>query len=303
MELDLEEEYRAAKTAVDVDPETAYDAELADNFEPDWDAAQLRSPPPHLTSTPQSSAGTSFSSAAAKSFDKRPAAPAAAAPTPDEKQEIARLHRELEGEEYDEVRLLEGGLEEKKWFRARAVEDARVESLDAVRERDGRAIRAEENLEEVESEGKEVAAVDAEASAGDDLVGAVEALGESNDAELADTDVLELGPDQEIAGLLSQGVRNALADPDSVGDLLRTNVANADEAVYGNEDDDEFDDDSEEEEYEDESDSEGEGEAARGEVVEEDSGADELFLSKYQESSGNARTFVKGLVGTLQTSG
>jgi hypothetical protein len=303
MELDLEEEYRAAKTAVDVDPETAYDAELADNFEPDWDAAQLRSPPPHLTSTPQSSAGTSFSSAAAKSFDKRPAAPAAAAPTPDEKQEIARLHRELEGEEYDEVRLLEGGLEEKKWFRARAVEDARVESLDAVRERDGRAIRAEENLEGVESEGKEVPAVDAEASAGDDLVGAVEALGESNDAELADTDVLELGPDQEIAGLLSQGVRNALADPDSVGDLLRTNVANADEAVYGNEDEDEFDDDEEEEEYEDESDSEGEGEAARGEVVEEDSGADELFLSKYQESSGNARTFVKGLVGTLQTSG
>ncbi|KAJ6463345.1 mitochondrial ribosomal death-associated protein 3-domain-containing protein [Mycena sanguinolenta] len=37
-------------------------------------------------------------------------------------------------------------------------------------------------------------------------------------------------------------------------------------------------------------------------VLRTESGADELFLSKYQESSGNARTFVKGLLGTLQTS-
>ncbi|KAJ7665877.1 mitochondrial ribosomal death-associated protein 3-domain-containing protein [Mycena polygramma] len=37
--------------------------------------------------------------------------------------------------------------------------------------------------------------------------------------------------------------------------------------------------------------------------VQEESGADELFLGKYTESSGNARAFVGGLVGTLQTSG
>ncbi|KAF7326929.1 hypothetical protein MVEN_02586800 [Mycena venus] len=314
-ELDAREEYRAVKAAVDADPETAYDAELADAVESDsqgLDASSSAPPPSTPAQRQPTTRPASFSSVASRTFAK-PAPSAAkaaaeAAKSEDDEKKIAQLRAELEGGAFDVVRALEQDAEGRQWALKRAAEDAQVESLDAeVRVLPPRAPHdsnypGDEGLEEVE--GTPVRAE--EASAEEDLVRAAEALGESADADAAAQETytpLELGPDPQIAHILSEGVRDAFADPDSVGDLLRTNTADVDEVLYGNENDEDLSDEEdvgEEDEF-----GSGNGVKAEKEAreVEEETGADELFLSKYQESSGNARTFVKGLVGTLQTSG
>ncbi|KAF7373462.1 hypothetical protein MSAN_00555900 [Mycena sanguinolenta] len=234
---------------------------------------------------------TSFSKTAAQSFARanRPAAPVPA-PTPlDEGKQIAALQAELNSGEFDVMRALDQEMEMRSWALDRAAKDARVVSLDEPTElgmsvaKDGEYV-GDEVLKEVG------------ANAEDDFVRAAEALaGEGNvvGGEAQTYTPLELGSDPEIASLVSDGVRAALANPESIGDLMRTNVADVEQVEDSeeNEDDEDEDHDVFDSTVED------------ADGVEPESGADELFLSKYQESSGNARTFVKGLLGTLQTSG
>ncbi|KAJ7248900.1 mitochondrial ribosomal death-associated protein 3-domain-containing protein [Mycena haematopus] len=290
--------YRAVKAEVAADPENAYDDELVDAVDSN-EASSLPPPPP----TPPQPQPTSFSKVAAKTFAKGAAAPVEAAPL-DEGKQIAVLRGELASGDFDVNRALDQEMEFRAWALDRATEDARVVSLDQGADWD--TIAAEdEGYEGEEVLEEEVGMSATEASAEDDLVRAAEALaggGDSADVDLVHPEEtqtytpLELGDDPEIAGLVSEGVRHALENPEAVGDLLRTNVADVDQIEEDDEDDSEDED-------EDESDSNEDSDSEEEEGVETESGADELFLSKYQESSGNARTFVKGLLGTLQTSG
>ncbi|KAJ7702463.1 mitochondrial ribosomal death-associated protein 3-domain-containing protein [Mycena rosella] len=90
-------------------------------------------------------------------------------------------------------------------------------------------------------------------------------LNENLDAEL-DRPALDLdfGDDAEIARTLSHGLRGALEDPSIAEELLENPLV-------------------------------------PDAPVSTDSGADDLFLGKYTESSGNPRAFVAGLLSTLQS--
>ncbi|KAK7029726.1 mitochondrial ribosomal death-associated protein 3-domain-containing protein [Favolaschia claudopus] len=291
-ELDTQQSYSAIKKEVDTDPETAYDSELVDSVPSGAASSSLNPPPFAFPAQPQVATNpSSFSSIfSAKSLEKRSSANATPATPESEEAEFARLQAELKSGEYAEVRLLEQDIAGEKWKWERAVEDVRVESLDATSVRELRAAEQEA----MEGEEGVVAEADNAVSAEEDFVRAAEALAhEGGETDAAVETPLDLGSDPQIARLVSEGVRDALADPESVADLLRTNVANADEILTGHETI---------EGMEDEDDDEDAGRAVSGVKVEDESGADELFLSKYLESSGNARTFVKGLIGTLQTS-
>ncbi|KAF8172826.1 mitochondrial ribosomal death-associated protein 3-domain-containing protein [Mycena galopus ATCC 62051] len=305
LQIDLQQAYSVAKAEADADPETAYDTALDDLVESD--DASSSAPPPLPSHTPQPKPA-GFSAIAAASLTKTATTSVPAAPV-DEGRQLATLRAELAGKDFDELRTLDQDAEVQAWAHRRAVEDARLVSLDelegwetAAREEEPRNDEALEEEADWAAQGVSVG----ETSADDSLIRAAEALagrGERVDTDLEETETetytpLELGDDPQIARIVSAGVRSALADPETVGDLLRADVSDA--AVV------EDDSDMEDEENDDEGAEDDElelGEAEGEEGVEEDTGADELFLSKYQESSGNARTFVKGLMGTLQTSG
>ncbi|KAF7309328.1 hypothetical protein MIND_00303100 [Mycena indigotica] len=181
------------------------------------------------------------------------------------------------------VRTLEGVVEVQARAREAAGWEAGVRSLDEERrgqvavemglvdeEEEG---SDEEVSEDEEGEEEESMAAPAPADPALDAFAAefvAEVAGLSDPAD-ADADPssssdpsLDLG-DPQLANIVSTGLRGAFADPAAVGGLLRAPASNA----------------------------------VR---VEPEAGADSLFLAKYAESSGNARGFVRGLVGTLGTS-
>ncbi|KAJ7123055.1 mitochondrial ribosomal death-associated protein 3-domain-containing protein [Mycena epipterygia] len=233
---------------------------------------------------------------------------------------------ELADREYDEVRAMEQAVEVENWLAEAEERDAEVQSLDAYQAEEvakfvGREHAAAEGYEYSEGEDDEseweedlegvveddllevgeesaeemaemaeeafdveqeddvsdqegISATDdeAEETSASDLE-ADEEVDEYTDDEDADTDVeesddddsLALGHDEGIARALSGGLRAALEDPERVGELLHEPVTAAT-------------------------------------PVTAESGADELFMGKYVESSGNPRAFVNGLLGTLHTS-
>ncbi|KAJ6552779.1 hypothetical protein B0H19DRAFT_1154946 [Mycena capillaripes] len=198
-------------------------------------------------------------------------------------------------------------------------------SLEA--EREVATSRADGTLEDGAQAGVEVEALGQEqvkggedvSVGGDEFLRAVEALdpsSASSPASVSDAPTptrpqtrtpLDLGDDPEIARLVSAGVRAALTHPDSVGELLRAPVGVdasggrggaggwTETGVFANRSspsspsyDGEADSHSDEEgEHDDE-----DGRDGLGYELEEETGADELFLGKYAESSGNARAFV-----------
>jgi hypothetical protein len=199
------------------------------------------------------------------------------------------------------------------------------ESDESGAESEGEMEEGIESMEGIEDE------ADGIESAGEDLVRAAEALADASEVSANDSDLesdsdadadsdsyalgpLDLGDDLDIARIVSAGVRGALHHPEAVADLLRAPTSLHDASsggwtetgvfrstqnaaqgwddeqggAYGEMKEDEDGD-------EDEDDEDG--------LVEEEAGADELFLGKYTESSGNPRVFVAGLLGTLQTHG
>ncbi|KAJ6552773.1 hypothetical protein B0H19DRAFT_154375 [Mycena capillaripes] len=258
----------------------------------------------------------------------------------EDERTIAARRAELAGPAYDEVRAMEEAAGRVAW--ARGLEKG-TGSLDAERETSGvDALEAGELGVEVEALGQgQVKGGDSVNLGRDEFLRAVEALGPSSASSPASASdaptptrpqtrtPLDLGDDPEIARLVSAGVRAALTHPDSVGELLRAPVGVdapgggggaggwTETGVLANrsspspsspsyDDNAESDSDRQGEavgEVEGEESDDEDGRDGLGYELEEETGADELFLGKYAESSGNARAFVGGLVGTLQTSG
>ncbi|KAJ7070144.1 mitochondrial ribosomal death-associated protein 3-domain-containing protein [Mycena amicta] len=205
-------------------------------------------------------------------------------------QQIAEEQKTLEDPEMEEVAVMEGALTAEKLLQKGREWDAGVRSLDAemAAERLERAKiesgaydeaeegeEGEEN-EENESEDEMVETPAEKESPTDDALEAFaqefsEEQSASEDSLDDDDDIdpnkLDLGDDAQLAQFLSDGLRGAFSgnNPERLSQLMRAPVDSI--------------------------------------RVEPESGADDLFLAKYAESSGNARAFVwGGLLGTLQTS-
>ncbi|KAJ7173288.1 mitochondrial ribosomal death-associated protein 3-domain-containing protein [Mycena filopes] len=213
-------------------------------------------------------------------------------------------HEEEEGEEYasdgelvgSDGEELEEGMEE-------YVSDGELVGSDGE--------QLEEGMEEYASDGEEY---DSDIEALREYAGLEDGEDEGDtDDELAygsDHDELPLPEDNELAALVSQGVREAMEDPETTSELLRapTSWAEDVDGIDGVQMDSlrkmVMQDIGEDGQVRVKLDEDGNPILQRpgGRMTERETGADELFLGKYAESSGNARAFVwGGLLATLQT--